>query len=507
MPFVRHLGKTNMITYIPQDINLELKDGVLTLKAGSKVYVPNGFEEDGTTPKFDYVTTEGDLSWAVSTTAGTRLGFFTGAGSSFAGCVNTYMYSGNTATMNSTSAVTYGRFYNTETNKIYVGNSNGGSWVETSGNSLPVGIFVNDSTGKVTEVSQVFNGFGYIGSTVFALPNVKGLIPNGFNADGSLNNIEFAVDSVLTRTYSSSNGTYVLRIHDGDAIYATSSVVYKPEENLIYVQDSAYTSAVVGEVVYSSGTVTSLTPKKVWEGIIKNKLYQLAAVKDGRLVSYSPIVRGSRTYYKQDLSQRDTGTYTFTLNKDYTAKMLFVGNGGGGGSCQMNSKWYQSSGGSGACFNGLVNLKAGTYTVTIGTLGYGYNKNDTSSCNGGVDSTDSYITDQNGNELIRVGCGARGVNRGSGGAGGTLTLGTLDVIETYKAVNGNKGNNLNPGSPSSTSGYALSAYDNTTTGCGAGTGSWRNGGNVYGVAGIFDLALETDINNYTYYEDVGTKIY
>ena len=39
---------TNCITEIPQDIKLELKDGVLTLKAGSKVYVPNGFEANGT---------------------------------------------------------------------------------------------------------------------------------------------------------------------------------------------------------------------------------------------------------------------------------------------------------------------------------------------------------------------------------------------------------------------------------------------------------------------------
>lgn len=39
---------TNCITEIPQDIKLELVDGTLTLKAGSKVYIPNGFEADGT---------------------------------------------------------------------------------------------------------------------------------------------------------------------------------------------------------------------------------------------------------------------------------------------------------------------------------------------------------------------------------------------------------------------------------------------------------------------------
>ena len=54
--------KTNCITEIPQDIKLELADGVLTLKAGSKVYVPNGFEEDGTTPKFDEIKVNTDLT-------------------------------------------------------------------------------------------------------------------------------------------------------------------------------------------------------------------------------------------------------------------------------------------------------------------------------------------------------------------------------------------------------------------------------------------------------------
>ena len=46
---------TNCITEIPQDIKLELNNGTLTLKAGSKVYVPNGFEADSVTPKFDVI--------------------------------------------------------------------------------------------------------------------------------------------------------------------------------------------------------------------------------------------------------------------------------------------------------------------------------------------------------------------------------------------------------------------------------------------------------------------
>ena len=221
-----------------------------------------------------------------------------------------------------------------------------------------------------------------------------------------------------------------------------------------------------------------------------------------KLLSYAPIVRGKRSYYKQAEKQQDTGTYTFTLDKDYTAKLLFVGNGGGGCSSQKDSRWHSSSGGSGACFEGLVRLPADTYTLTIGSLGYGNNANNTHYHSSSAVSTDSYLTNSAGQELIRVGAGGNGYTSvgGVGGAAGVLTLGTLDILETKKATDGvYTAGNVSTGS--------LSAYDNTYTGYGAGTGAERGEGNVYGIKGIFDLVLETDINNYTYYEDVGTKIY
>ena len=46
---------TNRILEIPQNIKLELNNGSLVRKAGSKFYIPNGFETDGITPKFDCV--------------------------------------------------------------------------------------------------------------------------------------------------------------------------------------------------------------------------------------------------------------------------------------------------------------------------------------------------------------------------------------------------------------------------------------------------------------------
>ena len=57
---------SNCITEIRQNIDLELNNSMLTLKTGSKVYVPNGFEQDGVTRKFSEVIINTDLSMLSS---------------------------------------------------------------------------------------------------------------------------------------------------------------------------------------------------------------------------------------------------------------------------------------------------------------------------------------------------------------------------------------------------------------------------------------------------------
>ena len=168
---------TNCITEIPQDIKLELNNGTLTLKAGSKVYVPNG------AGVFDTVTVSNDIT--VSPNNGEKLFFLHPDG--------THIYHGNTPSQmysgSSQPSISYGFWYDT-TNNVIKFTSNGSTWI--SGFSLPI------AKGSNTSIDQVFNGFGYIGSTVFALPGVKGLIPNGRNADGTLKNTEFTINNVLT---------------------------------------------------------------------------------------------------------------------------------------------------------------------------------------------------------------------------------------------------------------------------------------------------------------------
>ena len=237
---------TNCITEIPQDIKLELNNGTLTLKAGSRVYVPNGKNADGSN-KFDEVVIAYDNSltqwWGESQTF---LLFYDTKGSRLRIYDTGRCYSG-------TTSVSDGAYYNTNDNKLYV--YDGGSLNFPA--SLPIAIIAGQSP-TITSIDQVFNGFGYIGSTAFALPGVKGLIPNGRNADGSLKNIELTVDKVVTRTITWNNvagqslfiGKYNLnedikfissghtntyfQQEDEPSLSSSYAMWYKPSENKIY---------------------------------------------------------------------------------------------------------------------------------------------------------------------------------------------------------------------------------------------------------------------------------
>lgn len=205
---------TNCITEIPQDIKLELVDGTLTLKAGSKVYVPNG------AGVFDEKTVASDIVQNLEQLSGTNKWLL---------CVN---QNGNgifprlLANCVSGAGVTTigGWAYDTTTNLI--------NWYSASGEkqgsnfSLPVCIF--STTDRVpTSIDQVFNGFGYIGSTVFALPGVKGLIPNGRNDDGSLKNIEFTISGVNTQAMLGTRNVFPVILQSGLQGYYAEYVVQK----------------------------------------------------------------------------------------------------------------------------------------------------------------------------------------------------------------------------------------------------------------------------------------
>lgn len=187
---------TNCITEIPQDIKLELSSGTLTLKAGSKCYL----KTDTTTPSVNIAS---DLTTTQSTN-----------GTYFA------IYNGSALTTVLTTTYDYSSLPNTY--------------------SLPLAV-ITVSGGVITSIKQVFNGFGYIGSTVFALPGVKGLIPDGRNADGALKSIEVTVNNVLTHTGSYNNQPqwiilYNNSINSWDSVYW---IGYNSQENILFNKEGS----------------------------------------------------------------------------------------------------------------------------------------------------------------------------------------------------------------------------------------------------------------------------
>lgn len=248
---------SNCITEIPQDIKLELNNGTVTLKAGSKVYVPNGF--NGTTPEFDVVTIKSDVTSSGVAFTGDCF-YFVGNNALHVRAIN-QCSTFTTPPTQPISGIYEG--YCSSDNKMYVFNANTQTWV-ISGKSFPICLVtLNSSTPYIRSLNQVFNGFGYIGSTIFALPGVKGLIPNGRNADGSLKNIGFTTSSVLTTTFADTYTADAVIAINGTLYSALRDTLYKyDEENNINLQQGVKINWTIGGLLsVTNGKITSFTPK------------------------------------------------------------------------------------------------------------------------------------------------------------------------------------------------------------------------------------------------------
>lgn len=199
---VDYTNITNCITKIPQDIKLELANGTLTLKAGSKVYVPNG------AGKFDEVTISNDLSSNSSWTTNKVMLLVNKNYNELYSFVLENQYSGTTEPSNPSVGTIW---YDTTNNLIK-------RYTETSwesGESFPICIANMVSGTGFTSIDQVFNDFGFIGSCLFALPGVKLLMPNGRNSDGSLNNFEYTTLNPAVSEEIPGNNDYFLGFTSG----------------------------------------------------------------------------------------------------------------------------------------------------------------------------------------------------------------------------------------------------------------------------------------------------
>lgn len=239
---------TNCILEIPQNIKLEFVDGVLTLKSGSVVVVPNG--KSGSTLLFTQRTIPNDISASVLSNGSGLTQIMVNINNTFAPNSVNMVSSGDTAP--SSGQI----WYDTTNNLIKSSSDNGSSWNTTVGVSLPIGLITRD-TGTITSLNQIFNGFGTIGSTFFSLPNVKGLIPNGRNTDGTLNNIEYNPTTVqiFTEPATFSYKDKMLFLGYNGRIVATAVYYF---EGLEADKPTSFSLNPAGRVVYYSKDTNKL---------------------------------------------------------------------------------------------------------------------------------------------------------------------------------------------------------------------------------------------------------
>ena len=254
--------RTNCPTAIPQDIKLEINNGNIVAADTCTVY-----KGDGST-----YTIPASTNFSHATSAGTFMLIWTGSSARHQN-INT-CFSGSTAPAQGSFSGSYAVWYDTTNKVIKLTNDGGSTWF--GDNSFPLCVYSSTGT-SASSIDQVFNGFGYIGSTIFALPGVEGLIPNGF-VGKQRNNIKFKTSSVLTRTYGS-NETYA----DADLMisssqFTTNYIKYYNDKNL-NIDSTGRTNLYVncGIASFVNGRITSFNPKTVFQAADYNDVPKLAA--------------------------------------------------------------------------------------------------------------------------------------------------------------------------------------------------------------------------------------
>ena len=206
---------TNCITEIPQDIKLEINNGIITLKAGSKVYNGNGVLKttDISSVNANY---DGQVLIALSKDFDVLL---------------TGFVPGETVSELPTSTASFKIYYNTTDKKCYLDTTDG--WQECS---LPIALGTSTVSSWVS-IDQVFNGFGFIGSTIFALPGVKGLSPNGNDSlTGIKKNNIISIENILTYTCPNITANVILDLY-ANKIAINSQAFDKPTTDLIFFDE------------------------------------------------------------------------------------------------------------------------------------------------------------------------------------------------------------------------------------------------------------------------------
>jgi hypothetical protein len=247
---------TNCLLEVPQNIKVELGDNGLILKAGSIITFPNGANN------YEHYTTTRDM----------RLSSYGSGSDDFFVCIrgnktSFTAYPVRITTSGPTAPTGEGLWYDTTNNLVKFYNSSGE--LQYSGLSLPIAICTR-SSGTITGVKQVFDSIGYIGSHLFVNKGLKGLIPNGFNSDGTLNNIEFTVQNVTVSSRNLNSNDIPVWYRENGKVEFSTGLVYNDEVNKVIGSNYNYLQIATVDMV--NGVISNLRVGRPFRAVDYNDI-------------------------------------------------------------------------------------------------------------------------------------------------------------------------------------------------------------------------------------------
>ncbi|OUO57019.1 hypothetical protein B5F75_04015 [Candidatus Avelusimicrobium gallicola] len=307
---------SNCLTKIPQDIKLSVSSGTLTLGSGSKAYSGSG----------SVINITQNLT-ASSSGAGSFLVFAKADASALVLCPLANCSSGTSDPQTENTV-----YYNTSTKTVsYYASANTPTEV-----SLPLGVCT--ASGQITSVDQVFNGFGFIGKTIFVLPGVEGLYPNGRNADGSLNNVSVIVNAVMTYTSSSAGQKEVYLKSNDFSDVGEAAIDYDETQNKnIYTSNGTTASyALVGRAIRTEGgNIVSLMPQNVFRAVDYGDVYKRTTVysSDGSnaTITFPTPIKAKDARYLEVVYTAKGKSYTSVIPSVFAPLGIVVGSLNWGG--------------------------------------------------------------------------------------------------------------------------------------------------------------------------------
>lgn len=269
---------TNCLLEVPQRIKYEhSSEGALTIKAGTVLIFPFGTEAPTLTKGNDFYNSDfkvvdyqynnGLLFYWVEMQSDIAINY---------GSFNNNLVlaierrgaiialSENCTSGTNAPTTNIGRqfWYDTTKNFIYNYPANS-TTAESIVLSFPIMIFNCTATNTFT-LNHIFNGIGYLGKTFWVDKGIKGLSPNGFNYNGTLNNTEWEYTSLYVRTMENETDIHFIGLNGFDiSRINTVGSRYDPEKNLNLLRvNEKWSYTFYCKCLMTNGKISNLEPMK-----------------------------------------------------------------------------------------------------------------------------------------------------------------------------------------------------------------------------------------------------